>query len=440
VWLALAYTAYTLGVVIFVVGIMISIALHEVGHMLPAKRFGVRVSQFMVGFGKTLWSRQRGETEYGFKAIPLGGYVRMVGMIPPAHEVKEVHGTGWSSRLIADTRDASIEEVHQGEEHRAFYRLAWWKKVIVMSGGPIMNLIIAAVLFTVIFSAIGGPRTVPTVAAVVPCALESIDVDCAAGDPASAAASAGLMEGDVITAIDGATIATWPELSTAMRAANGVPTEVELLRGDQTLTVTVTPTSRDYYTFDAAGDVVYDAAGQPVLAPSGFFGMQPGIDRFRYPIGTGVEVTWEYLGLTFTAVRELPQHVASAFGAIVGWQERDVGGVISIVGAGRIAGQDAAAEGPFIDKFIRALGLLAGVNLALFVFNMIPLLPLDGGHIAGALWQAIKNGWARVKNLPRPAPVDLARMMPYAYGMFAVLVVVGLVLIVADFVAPVNIG
>ena len=164
---------------------------------------------------------------------------------------------------------------------------------------------------------------------------------------------------------------------------NGVPTTVELLRGDQTLTVTVTPTSRDYYTFDAAGDVVYDAAGEPVLAPSGFFGMQPGTERHRFPIGTGVEVTREYLGLTFTAVRELPQHVASASMAILGLQERDTEGVISIVGAGRIAGEQAAAEAPFIDKLISSLALLAGINLALFVFNMIPLLPLDGGHIAG---------------------------------------------------------
>ncbi len=431
---------YALGVLVFIVGIAISIALHELGHMVPAKRFGVRVSQFMVGFGKTLWSRTRGETEYGLKAIPLGGYVRLVGMIPPAHEVKEVRGTGWSSRLIADTRDASIEEVHEGEEHRAFYRLAWWKKVIVMAGGPIMNLIIAAILFTVIFSAIGGPRTVPVVAAVVPCALESIEVDCAAGDPASAAAAAGLVAGDRITAVDGSMIETWPELSAAMRAANGVPTKVEFVRGDQIMSVTVTPTSRDYYTFDAAGDIVYDEAGEPVLAPSGFFGMQPGTERHRFPIGTGVEVTGEYLGLTFTAVRELPQHVASAVGAIVGSQERDTEGVISIVGAGRIAGEQAAAEVPFIDKLVSALALLAGINLALFVFNMIPLLPLDGGHIAGALWQAVKNGWARVKNLPRPAPVDLARMMPYAYGMFAVLMLVGLVLIVADFVAPVSVA
>lgn len=116
--------AYVIGVLVLVVGILVSIALHEVGHMVPAKRFGVRVSQYMVGFGPTLWSRTRGETEYGVKAVPLGGYVRLIGMYPTPEAVGNPPVRGFFSRMAADAREASAEEIRPGEDHRAFYRLS----------------------------------------------------------------------------------------------------------------------------------------------------------------------------------------------------------------------------------------------------------------------------------------------------------------------------
>src|SRR6478752_4613321 len=137
-----------LGIVIFLFGLAVSIGLHELGHMIPAKKFGVRVSQYFVGFGPTLWSRQGKETEYGVKAIPLGGFVRLVGMIPPEQAVKPVKSRGRIGRIIADARSASVDEVLDGEDYRAFYHLTWWRKVIVMFGGPFVNLVIAIVLFT----------------------------------------------------------------------------------------------------------------------------------------------------------------------------------------------------------------------------------------------------------------------------------------------------
>ncbi|MES1171111.1 MAG: site-2 protease family protein, partial [Actinomycetota bacterium] len=139
-----------LGIVIFVIGLLVSIGLHELGHMVPAKKFGVRVSEYFVGFGPTLWSRKGKETEYGVKAIPLGGYVRLVGMIPPEEAVKPVKGHGRIANIIADARSASVDEVLDGEDYRAFYHLTWWRKVIVMFGGPFVNLVLAIVLFTVV--------------------------------------------------------------------------------------------------------------------------------------------------------------------------------------------------------------------------------------------------------------------------------------------------
>lgn len=199
--------SYLVGVLVILAGLLVSIALHEVGHMVPAKRFGVRVSQYMVGFGPTLWSRTRGETEYGLKAIPLGGYVRLVGMYPPGDPRAE-RKTGRIAELVQSARDASAEEIVPGEEHRAFYNLSAPKKLVVMLGGPFMNLVIAAVLFTVVVVGFGafGPTT--TLASVSQCVLPvgaPADAECTEGSELAPAAAAGLLPGDTIVEFGG-----WP--------------------------------------------------------------------------------------------------------------------------------------------------------------------------------------------------------------------------------------
>src|SRR4051812_14600251 len=143
---------YVGGVLLVVLGVGLSIGLHEVGHLVPAKKFGVKVTQYMVGFGPTLWSVRRGETEYGIKAIPLGGYIRMIGMFPPrpgdAEGMIRVSSTGRFSQLADEARQLSLEEIKPGDEDRVFYKLSVPKKVIVMRGGPVMNLVIAVVLLS----------------------------------------------------------------------------------------------------------------------------------------------------------------------------------------------------------------------------------------------------------------------------------------------------
>src|ERR671920_1341256 len=146
---------YTLGVLLFVVGVAVSVGLHELGHMIPGKGFGVKVTQYFVGFGRTIWSRQRGETEYGVKAVPLGGYVKLIGMLPPASgdESAKVRSsnTGMLSQMVSDARRAESELIEPGDEKRLFYLLPWWKKVIVMGSGVATNLVLAFVLFAVVF-------------------------------------------------------------------------------------------------------------------------------------------------------------------------------------------------------------------------------------------------------------------------------------------------
>ncbi|MFP5359499.1 MAG: M50 family metallopeptidase [Actinomycetes bacterium] len=435
--------AEVVGWIVLLVGLLISIALHEVGHMVPAKKFGVRVSEYFVGFGPTVWSRRGKETEYGVKAIPLGGYVRLVGMIPPETAVKPVRGNGRIARLIADTRAASVDEILPGEDHRAFYRLTWWRKAIVMLGGPVVNLIIAVVLFTGVFFFVGTPgHPTLTVANVTACVPAAGAIDCAPGDPASPASLAGLEPGDTVTAVDGTPVSTWDELTGVIAASPGEELLLTVEREGGTVEVAVTPVSRERATYDEDGAPIVDAAGAPVTETAGYLGVSPTAETQRQGIGAGVEWTGYVLGRTAEVIVDLPQHVYHVARAAVGLEERSQESIMGIVGVARVTGEISAAEVDgygLTEKVADMLMLLGGLNLALFAFNMIPLVPLDGGHVASALWQGIKNGYAKVRGLPRPAPVDVARMMPLAYGVFALLLVMGVILIYADIVAPVTV-
>lgn len=414
-----------LGIVIFVIGLLVSIGLHELGHMIPAKKFGVRVSEYFVGFGPTLWSRKGKETEYGVKAIPLGGYVRLVGMIPPEEAVKPVKVRGRVAQIIADARAASVDEVHEGEDYRAFYHLTWWRKVIVMFGGPFVNLVIAIVLFTIVQVGVGLPTANTSVAQVAPCVPVTADAACKDGDTASPASVAGLEEGDVITAIDGKPIETWTDITDVISVNAGQTVQLTVLRDGEDVQLTATLAS-------------VDRDGKTV----GYLGLVPSSELVRQGPLSGVQTTWQYTGAVAKVIATLPVQIYHVTLAALGQEPRTDTSVMGIVGVGRISGEIVAADVEGYGALLKTadmLNLIAGLNLALFAFNMIPLVPLDGGHIASALWQGIKNGWARLRRLPRPRPVDVARMMPLAYGVFGILILMGAVLVLADIIAPVNV-
>lgn len=432
-----------IGIVVLVVGLLVSIALHEVGHMMPAKRFGVRVSEYFVGFGPTLWSRKRGETEYGIKAIPLGGFVRLVGMVPPQERVKPVRGPRWAVSLIADAREASVEEIEPGEDHRAFYHLSWWRKIIVMFGGPAVNLVLAALLFTVVLSTIGTPTASLTVGAVAECVPAAGALECEDGDPASPAEEAGIEAGDTITAVNGTAVTQWSEATALIAARPGQETAIEVDRDGEALSLTIVPAERERSVIGDDGEVVTNASGVELTETVGYLGVFSELRAKRQPLTAGTELTGDYLALTADVIVTLPAHVWDVSKAALGMQERSNESIMGVVGVGRVAGEITGTQADgygLTQKFGDMLMLLGGLNLALFAFNMIPLLPLDGGHIASALWQGIKNGWAKLRKRARPAPVDVARMMPLAYGVFGVLLLMGAILIYADIVAPVTLG
>jgi membrane-associated protease RseP (regulator of RpoE activity) len=443
---------YALGVLIFFGAILASIGLHELGHMIPAKAFGGKVTQYFIGFGPTVWSRKRGETEYGVKAIPLGGYVKIVGMLPPgAEQLGEVSydadgnqvtkirksNTGLFTQLISDARAAEWETITPADEHRLFYKMAWWKKVVVMAGGPSVNIAIAFFLFWVVFATYGNPQDSvvdsgrPVVAAVSDCVIpyEEQRTICEEGDPVTPAAEAGLQRGDVITSFNGTAITSYDQLQDLIRANDDRVAVIGFERAGEAHTATThtliqdRPVSEDSETLESVG----------------FLGITPTTHFVTGgPLYTLVQMGYT-AEQTVEAMIRLPERVWGVGRAIVGLQERDKDSPVSIVGGSRLAGETVSLENfPAQEKAVFLLMLIAGFNFFIGAFNFIPLLPLDGGHIASALWEALRRGVAKVRGRPDPGFVDAAKLLPIAYVMASVMLVMSLVLIVGDFVVPIH--
>ena len=442
---------YTLGVLIFVVAILASIGLHEFGHLIPAKKFGGKVTQWFVGFGPTVFSRRIGETEYGVKAIPLGGYVKIVGMLPPGQGEEAVvdedgqtrvrqSNTGMFTQLISDARAAEWEHVKPEDSDRLFYKFRWWQKVVVMAGGPMVNIAIAFFLFWGVFATVGqvvDAEPEPVVAEVVPCIVPA-DEDGRACTPEelrdnpSPAAAAGLEPGDRFVSFNGTPVTDWDQVQQAIRD-----------NGDRTATIVV-ERDGEQVELEATTQVEprpLDAESPEELTPVGFLGVMP-VATPVYETGGPVYTLQQMGGMavdTLQALVSLPMKVWDVAQAIVGLEERDPNGPVSVVGGGRLAGEVAAHETfPLQDKVVSLVMLVAGFNFFIGMFNFIPLLPLDGGHIGGALWEAVRRGFARLRGLPDPGYVDVARLLPVAYVVGAAMLVMGVVLIVGDLVVPLS--
>ena len=431
-----------LGILIFAIGLLASIALHELGHMAPAKKFGVKVPQYMVGFGPTLWSRKKGETEYGIKAIPLGGYIRMIGMFPPNPKgVQDRERLGRMGLMIEDAREEVLAEISPEDEPRTFYRLSVPKKLTVMFGGPFMNLVIATILFTISLSVIGRPEVTTTVSEVVACVPTSSNPSGIAstsgtcdGGVSTPAAEIGLTAGDQLLVVNGVDIATWSDLGTALSDQAGKVVDVTYLTSEgETVSKSVEVAALKSEVFTDAGV----ATGE--FTTRGFLGISPSFDLVQSPISEVPGFMSSVTASSIAALFEFPARVLGLAGDLFTEAPRDPEGPVSVIGIGRISGEITSSQTvPAIYKVGDLITLLASVNLFLFVFNMVPVLPLDGGHIAGALYEGARRQVARIRRKPLPGPVDTAKMLPVAYAMSLVLLAMSAIVILADIIKPIS--
>jgi len=428
-----------IGILVVAAGVGLSIGVHELGHMIPAKLFGVRVNKYMIGLGPTLFSRTRGETEYGLKLLPLGGYCRMIGMVPPKPEGR-VDPKGYLGEVIAQSRYDSVHEILPGEEYRAFYNLSAPKKLLIMAGGILANLLLA-LLFTTIAFLIPTSHATNQLANVSQCLPTA---DGSACDPTLAnapAALAGLQPGDIVRSFGGVETPDWAALSGAIsRAEPGVEIPVLVERAGQQLTLALTPVMVERPAgFDAQGEPIRNAEGNIVTMTGPFVGVGPEFALQRTPLSQVPNAFWQLLRGTISAVVTFPVQVFRVAVSLFTGAPRAADGVMSVVGIGRVAAEVAGTGMQVSDIAATMISIIASLNMALFAFNLIPLLPFDGGHVVNGIYEGAKRQIARIRHQPLPGPADVARMLPVAYVVIPLLVISFLVLILADVISPISI-
>ncbi|MEX3503779.1 RIP metalloprotease [Corynebacterium sp. LK2510] len=396
------------GIVLFAVGIALSVALHEAGHMITARAFGMRVRRYFIGFGPPVWSTTKGHTTYGVAALPFGGFCDIAGM-------------------------TAQDPLTREEEPLAMYKKPWWQRVAVMSGGIAMNLLLGLVItyLVAVFASIPNPyadRT-PAVGS-VSCTADQVGpgelADCAGVGPAG---EAGIEAGDKLLEVDGIPLATFVELRdyVAARPGQTVVLRVEREGAEQDIPVVVDSVSRiDPSSGQAFESGAIGVTSRPVENPTASFGPFEAVPASLALTGQMLRATVDGL-IAFPS--KIPGVVASIFGA-----QRDVSGPVSVIGASRAGGE--LVERSLWEVFWM---LLASLNFFLALFNLVPLPPLDGGHIAVIFFEKLRDAARRLRGLPPGEPVDYTRLMPLTYAMASALLVVGVVVMVADVVNPVRI-
>ena len=377
-----------LGILAFVVALLFSVMVHEFGHYITARKFGMWVSEFFVGFGKRIWSVQRGETEFGVKAIPAGGYCKIEGMAPN-------------------------DEMPEGEEGRAFYKASSGKKLIVLGAGSFLHFVLGFLLLFTLFAGIGTNQVLPVISEVV---------------PNSAAQAAGIQAGDEILAINGTKVREWYKDVEAIRTSEGADLTLEIDRNGQVLTIVTNARLTDIdgtkrYGLGSINDVGLKRSG--VLLS----------------LKNSAIVTKDFLTESVKSLGKLPEKIPALWGATVRGEERDANGLVGVVGVARVSGEAVGSDKLTpMERLATFVLIVASLNIFVGIFNLLPILPLDGGHMAVAIADEIRAFFARLRGRPRPAPIDVTVLTPITMVVFVVLATLTLLLLVADVINPVTLN
>ena len=398
------------GILLFVVLLLGSVAIHEFGHCVTAKLFGMKVSEYFVGFGPKIWSFRRGETEYGLKGIPAGGYCKIVGM-------------------------TDLEEVDEADRDRAFYTYPAPKKLVVLGAGVFLHIIIGFLLFVVALIGLGTNTPVPTVQSVSACIpAANSTTGCTPADAPSPAKAAGLQEGDRIFAVGPDRVGNWEQASRLIRNAGAGPLVVTVERDGTLLNLTADLVVRERADIDDPAKMV--EVGVLGVAPTfekSYFGPLTAADR-------SLDLMWQVVEAAGSLVADLPDKIGELFDALSGG-ERDQEGLTGVVGAARVSGEffslDQASNTERLSLVLLNVGAL---NIFLALFNAVPLLPLDGGHMAVTTYEAGKRRLFRALGRPDPGRVDLTKLLPLTYVFVVFLGALTLLLLATDIVNPISIS
>ncbi|MCL1907024.1 MAG: site-2 protease family protein [Propionibacteriaceae bacterium] len=412
-----------LGALIFFALILLSVGLHELGHFIPGKLFKVKVLQFFLGFGKNIWKTKRGETEYGVKMLPLGGYVLMQGMYPPKREGKNT----WLKRVADSAREAEWEDITEADvaSGRLFYQKPLWQRMIVMFSGVMMNILLAFILFLGVNMAFGVRQTSMEIAGVSDC----VDATTQVCEPTPAALM-GLKAGDKILELNGVTYDTWEEVTAAIRTNGANPVRLVVERdGTRVELPEVMGMTR----------TVADPDDPNSTIEAGFLGVFAGYEMVKVGPGGTLKQMWLYTTESVKAIAKLPVTAVRVLIDMITGKPRDLDSPISILGASVIAGEVASADAPAGARVAFYVQLLASVNLFVGLINLVPLPPFDGGQVAAGIYEWFRRRLRKLRGKEDPGPADTAMLLPVTYVVGGMLVLIGIILILADIISPVSI-
>lgn len=377
-----------LGIIAFVVALLLSVMVHEFGHYITARKFNFQVTEFFLGFGKRIWSYRRGETEYGIKVIPAGGYCKISGMTPD-------------------------DPMAPGEESRAFYIARSSKKLIVLGAGSFLHFVLGFFLLFILLAGVGVNTISPVIREVI---------------PDSAALSAGFLPGDQITSIDGQVINDWNKGFDLIRASNGAQLRFTVKRDGQDVSLVATPRLTD-----VGGEERYLLGIINEIRTQRVGILSAGKDSLSITKNMTVE--------SVKSLALLPTKIPELWGQTFGGDQRDINGLVGVVGVARVSGETlASGTQNWSQRIGTFLLIIASLNIFVGIFNLLPILPLDGGHMAVAIADEVRALIARLRGRGRPAPINVQVLTPITAVVVVILIGLTLLLLVADIINPISLN